>query len=99
PCNHPLGLLSTGGWFSFADRRERRIFMSHFHLHHPPPKVPWWKRVWNSFKANFPGRSSESVKIYRFSALIVQDIVDHLPSYLLDTSSIPSFFAVGHLQP
>ena len=31
---------------------------------------------------------SESVKIYRFSALIVQDIVDHLPSYLLDTVSM-----------
>ena len=30
----------------------------------------------------------ESVKIYRFSALIVQDIVDHLPSYLLDTVSM-----------
>src|ERR1035437_2792646 len=31
---------------------------------------------------------TESVKIYRFSALIVQDIVDHLPSYLLDTVSM-----------
>jgi hypothetical protein len=59
-----LGLLSTGGWFSFADRRERRIFMSHFHLHHPPPKVPWWQRVWNSFKANFPGRSSEPARSF-----------------------------------
>ena len=32
--------------------------------------------------------SAEGVKIYRFSALIVQDIVDHLPSYLLDTVSM-----------
>ncbi|TPW00327.1 MAG: hypothetical protein USCAAHI_00219 [Beijerinckiaceae bacterium] len=36
--------------------------MSHFHLHRPPPKVPWWQRVWNSFKANFPGRSDEHAR-------------------------------------
>jgi hypothetical protein len=38
------------------------FFMSHFHLHRPPPKVPWWQKYWNGFKANFPGRSGEHAR-------------------------------------
>jgi hypothetical protein len=38
--------------------------MSHFHLHRPPPKVPWWQKFWNGFKANFPGRSGEHARSF-----------------------------------
>ena len=44
--------------------------MSHFHLHRPPPKVPWWQKFWNSFKANFPGRSGEQARSFVLSLII-----------------------------
>jgi hypothetical protein len=44
--------------------------MSHFHLHRPPPKVPWWQRVWNSFKANFPGRSGEQARNFALTVIL-----------------------------
>jgi hypothetical protein len=65
-----LGLISTGGWFSFVDRGERRIFMSHFHLQRPPRKVAWWQKIWNNFKTNFPGRSSEQARAFIIPLII-----------------------------
>ncbi|HEY8006634.1 hypothetical protein QEV83_07125 [Methylocapsa sp. D3K7] len=44
--------------------------MSHFHLHRPPPKVPWWQKLWDSFRANFPGRSSEQARSFALTVVI-----------------------------
>lgn len=38
--------------------------MPHFHLQRPPPKVPWWRKFWDSFRANFPGRSGEQARSF-----------------------------------
>ncbi|HXW69957.1 MAG TPA: hypothetical protein VEK34_00685 [Methylocella sp.] len=38
--------------------------MSHFHLQRPPRKIPWWQRLWDRFRANFPGRSSEDARSF-----------------------------------
>jgi hypothetical protein len=47
-----------------------RTIMSHFHLHRPPPKVPWWQRLWDRFKANFPGRSAEHARSFALTMII-----------------------------
>ena len=39
-------------------------FMSPLHLHRPPPKSPWWRRYWDSFKRNFPDRSGEQARSF-----------------------------------
>lgn len=44
--------------------------MPHFHLQRPPPKVPWWRRYWESFKQNFPGRSSEQARSFLLTLII-----------------------------
>lgn len=38
--------------------------MSHFHLHRPPRKAPWWQKQWDSFKRNFPDRSGEQARAF-----------------------------------
>jgi hypothetical protein len=44
--------------------------MSHFHLHRPPPKVPWWQKFWDNFRANFPGRSGEQARSFALTVII-----------------------------
>jgi len=46
------------------------LVMSHFHLHRPPPKVPWWQKYWDSFRANFPGRSSEQARSFALTLIL-----------------------------
>src|ERR1019366_9107107 len=57
-------------------------------LRHPNLGSIAMPRDWTDWAPPGAQPPPERVKIYRFSALIVQDIVDHLPSYLLDTVSM-----------
>ncbi len=44
--------------------------MSHFHLQRPPPKLPWWQKIWEIFKNAFPGRSSEQAKSFLLTFIL-----------------------------
>jgi len=44
--------------------------MSHFHLHRPPPKVPWWQKYWDNFKRNFPDRTGEQARSFILTMII-----------------------------
>jgi hypothetical protein len=65
------GLISTlGSWLNPGTEDEGRSSMSHFHLHRPPRRVPWWQKQWDSFKRNFPDRSGEQARSFILTIII-----------------------------
>ncbi|MGH6811562.1 MAG: hypothetical protein ACREDM_04205 [Methylocella sp.] len=44
--------------------------MSPLRLHLPPPRPSWWQRYWDSFKANFPGRSGEQARAFALTVIM-----------------------------